>query len=796
MVGEMPRASIVIPIFQRADMLAPCLAALASTGLDGVELVLVDNGSTESAMTPLLEAWEGSATILRNPLNTGFAAACNQGARVATAGVVVFLNSDTEVRAGWLEPLIAAASDPGIGMVGSRLLYPDGRIQHAGMALSLACQPVHLHHGAPGGHPTVTRTRELLMVTGACCAISRDLFLEVGGFDLRYLNGYEDVDLCLRLAAVGRRTLYRGDSVVVHHESMSPGRMSHDTSNALAFRRRWHRWEPDLEARLREDGLQDCAWADCVWEGPLFDAGREAALGREAVRALTAEGRRPFAIDPDPGPLADDAAGMCDDVLLAALNRQRLSTPGADVFRHCRGGSSLGDPSGSRPLVAVVGPDAHVPADISGARVSLAVGQLALAALRAAGVGESRIGILDAECPRPEAARRALLGPRASRRGIGWVGPLLGRSGYAGAGRGLLQAAEHAGLPVMAFVVNSAPEGLVAPDLHLPAQDFAPSICVAHNLPVLPNGSRVWEDVAASLGLPLVGATCFEAEGIPASWVEQCNAVREVWVPTAFNVRTFAKAGVNPDRLYAVPYPVNTEVLRPVVRERKVDAPITFLSIFEWTWRKGWDVLLRAWAEEFAPHEPVKLVIVTYRGAGAGGEGSVLDQALGHLRGAGFDPETVADIELVLEPVAHGEMPNLYRSADAFVLPSRGEGAGMPVLEAAACGVPVIATAWGGYEELMQPHMSFPVEVERMVEAPGDLLADNSLYEGLLLAEPSVPSLRAQMRALVDDPGRAAERGLAGRALVQERFSIAAAAAALDARAQALLQGPAHRVAR
>jgi len=86
--------------------------------------------------------------------------------------------------------------------------------------------------------------------------------------------------------------------------------------------------------------------------------------------------------------------------------------------------------------------------------------------------------------------------------------------------------------------------------------------------------------------------------------------------------------------------------------------------------------------------------------------------------------------------------------------------------------------------------------VERMIEAPPQLLVDNCLYEGLLLTEPSVGSLRARMRAVVDDPAAAAARGLAGRALVQERFSVAATAAALDARARALLDGPGYRVAR
>ncbi|MBJ7456800.1 MAG: glycosyltransferase family 4 protein, partial [Thermoleophilia bacterium] len=396
----------------------------------------------------------------------------------------------------------------------------------------------------------------------------------------------------------------------------------------------------------------------------------------------------------------------------------------------------------------------------------------------------------------PESARRAVLGPATVREGLGWYGPLVGRSGYAGAGRGLLQAAEVAGVPLLAYMGDQAEEGLEPPDLHVPAQDFVPGIVVSHAPPVLPNGTRVWERTGIGLGLPVIGATCFETQGLPASWVEACNSVREVWVPSSFNLRTFADAGVDPERIHVVPYPVDTRRLRPEPRERDPEAPVSFLSIFEWTWRKGWDVLLQAWAEEFAHDERVRLTVVTYRGHGAAGEGSVVDQAVGHLRALGHDPERIADLQLVLEPVAFKEMPDLYRSADALVLPSRGEGAGMPVLEAAACGVPVIATDWGGYEDLMDESTAFPVALDGMVEASDALLVDNTLYRGLLLAEPSVASLRARMRAVVDDPAGAAARGLAGRALVEERFSIAAAAAAFDARAHALLDRPGSRVAR
>ncbi|HTI34302.1 MAG TPA: glycosyltransferase family 4 protein, partial [Miltoncostaea sp.] len=404
-----------------------------------------------------------------------------------------------------------------------------------------------------------------------------------------------------------------------------------------------------------------------------------------------------------------------------------------------------------------------------------------------AALNRHRVGVPAA--PTYRRALPAVAGP-PPREGIAWLGPLLGRSGYAAAGRGVIQAAHRAGLPVLALINDETPPGMEPPRLPLPPQDFAPGVVVVHGLPVMPSGIPFYERATAELGLPIVAATCFETEAMPPSWVEPCNRAREVWVPSGFNARTFADAGVDPERIHVVPYPVDTDRLRPVPRERPAGAPVTFLSVFEWTWRKGWDLLLRAWAEEFAPDEPVRLVVVTYRGAGAAGAGSVEEQALAHLTALGAGPDDIADVELVLHPVPHDAMPALYASADAFVLPTRGEGAGMPVLEAAACGVPVVATAWGGHEELMLPGTAFPVAVERMVEAPAALLADNVLYEGLLLAEPSVASLRAGLRAVADDPAGAAARGLRGRALVEERFSLDATARALDARARALLERP------
>jgi GT2 family glycosyltransferase/glycosyltransferase involved in cell wall biosynthesis len=787
----MPRASVVIPIHQQVALTRACLAALERAGLGGVELVLVDNASTDGTAA-LLEEMEGSARVWRYPVNLGFATACNQGARLASAPVLVFLNTDTEVHEGWLEPLLAAVADPAVGVAGSRLLYPDGRVQHAGMALAPGCTPIHIHRGAPGDHPAVTRTRDLALVTGACLAVRRDLFLESGGFDEGFRNGFEDADLCLRLARRGLVARYCGDSVVTHLESRSPGRADHELENAVLFRSRWLGAPADWAEVLAEDGVAEALPADVVWQGPLFDGSPEAAVGLRTIAELAAAGYRPGAEEAGAGPCAPGVGAVCPDAVLTALNRPLAGRFRPRVLRHVAAGlpSDRGTAEGAR--VAVVGPGRCPLPPLAGCPAVVAIGAAAREAALAAGAPAARIAQADPADPAVGPAAERVLGPlRSPPAGIGWWGPLHGRSGYASAGRGLVAAARAAGRPVRLLPADAEEVADLAHLLDPGPADFFPGLWVLHHSPVLPDGSGVWDRLAATLGQPFVGATCFEAEGLPPGWAEACRAAVEVWVPSAFNRRTFAAAGVDPERLHAVPYPVDCAVYSPGP-PRSREGPVTFAAVFEWTWRKGWDVLLRAWVEEFEPSEPVRLRILTYHGRGTLGQGNVARQAADFLVALGHDPDAVPDIELILDPVPVAALVDFYREADALVLPTRGEGAGMPVLEAMACGTPVIATAWGGHEELMSDELAFPVEVERMVEASPQLVRDNPVYAGQWLAEPSVASLRRQLRRVAEDPDEASRRAAAALAVVRERFGIAAAAAAIEARLEALL-GPVRR---
>jgi GT2 family glycosyltransferase/radical SAM superfamily enzyme YgiQ (UPF0313 family) len=251
-------ASIVIPLYNRADLSAQCLERLAEVTHDvGYEVILVDNASTDHT-ADVLAALGGDVRVIRNRENLGFARACNQGAAAASGRYVVFLNNDTIPLPGWLAALVREADDhPGVTVVGSKLLYPDDTIQHAGVVVGrLSHMPYHAYAKAPAGAACVNRRRELQVVTGACMLVRPEVFAALDGFDEGYRNGFEDVDFCFRVRERGGRVVYQPESTLYHLESQSPGRKALDETNAQRLRARWgeHWWLVDDDAVYVRDG--------------------------------------------------------------------------------------------------------------------------------------------------------------------------------------------------------------------------------------------------------------------------------------------------------------------------------------------------------------------------------------------------------------------------------------------------------------------------------------------------------------------------------------------------------------
>jgi GT2 family glycosyltransferase len=256
--------SIVIPVHNRAALTRQCLDTLfgCPPATAETEIVLVDDCSTDST-ADLLVAYGDRIRVVRHERNTGFGVASNDGAAATSGEWLVFLNNDTVPQPGWLDALLAyAAPRDRLGLVGAKLLFPNDTIQHAGVVFSKDRHPRHIYSGFPASHPAVEKSREFQVVTAACALIRRALFVESGCFDPAFVNGYEDVDLCLRLRRLGYEIHYCHESVLYHLESATRDHLL-DPQNFRLFLERWAEYvEHDDIRYYMEDRLIDISY----WE--------------------------------------------------------------------------------------------------------------------------------------------------------------------------------------------------------------------------------------------------------------------------------------------------------------------------------------------------------------------------------------------------------------------------------------------------------------------------------------------------------------------------------------------------
>lgn len=265
-----PQCVVVIPTYNGAHLLSTCLEALLAHPPERCEMrvVIVDDASTDDTVERF-GSFDDRVTMIAREQNGGFAHACNDGAAAAgDAEYLVFLNSDTIPVPGWLDELVDDAVERGATAVGSKLLYPDGTIQHAGIAIGQDRWPHNLYAGLPGEHEAVNRPKRVIAATAACLLIGRTAFEEMGGFDTAFLNGYEDVDLCLRLGERGHEVRYCPTSVLYHLESVTRWANyndRHTSHNDELYAERWReKIDPDDIEHYLADGLITVAY------GPAF----------------------------------------------------------------------------------------------------------------------------------------------------------------------------------------------------------------------------------------------------------------------------------------------------------------------------------------------------------------------------------------------------------------------------------------------------------------------------------------------------------------------------------------------
>lgn len=373
--------------------------------------------------------------------------------------------------------------------------------------------------------------------------------------------------------------------------------------------------------------------------------------------------------------------------------------------------------------------------------------------------------ILTAPAPRPT--------PPPAPAKTQWISPVWDPSGYGDESRAFIKhlASTDLGVGVLAwgrhsesFRQSATPEDRKLLD-SLMGRELVPGRPVVLDIPASSLG-RVQD------GGVHVGRTTFETDGLPADWVARCNNMDEIWVPCRFNKETFSKAGVTKPIL-VVGEGVDTNRFRPNLEPLPLPGirkGTTYLSIFEWTHRKGPDLLLRAWSQAFSASDDVELVLRCYPPNQIEGDPAEwierkIEEELARI---GKRRSECAPVVVLSRQVPDSDMPRLYAAADVYVAPSRGEGWGRPHMEAMSCGLAVIATRWSGNLEFQNDDNSWLIEIDGLEEI--DAREEYPFYRGQRWARPSLPHLVELLRTARSDAAGRRSLGEAARHDMVEKW--------------------------
>lgn len=251
-----PVVSIIIPVFNQSNYTFNCLNSLKSIRSIEYEVIVVNDASTDDTQKVLGDI--SGIKIITNECNAGFIRSCNRGAAEARGEFICFLNNDTKVFPNWLESLLETIrNDLTVGAVGSKLIYPDGRLQEAGGIIWRDASGCNFGRLEDPTDPEYNYVREVDYCSGASLLVRRDLFKSIGGFSEEFLPAYyEDTDFCFTIRSLGFKVMYQPKSQVIHFEGISSGTdiksgvKKHQQTNAIKFE---IKWRETLKAYLPQD---------------------------------------------------------------------------------------------------------------------------------------------------------------------------------------------------------------------------------------------------------------------------------------------------------------------------------------------------------------------------------------------------------------------------------------------------------------------------------------------------------------------------------------------------------------
>jgi glycosyltransferase involved in cell wall biosynthesis len=356
------------------------------------------------------------------------------------------------------------------------------------------------------------------------------------------------------------------------------------------------------------------------------------------------------------------------------------------------------------------------------------------------------------------------------KKNLRWMGPILDMSGYASAGRGYLRACEEGDVNVLAEdrsrSQNLKDRGMdeqIAEMYRRASSREVPKDCptVQHQVP-----DCFFDDSISSLR---IGYTIFEMNRIPLGWVSCCNMMDVIWTGSQYSKDAFARSGVERP-IEVLPHALDLELFSPEAEPWSIAnrRGFAFLSVFDFTDRKCWRDLLRAFWTAFSAADDVCLILKVFFGSFSEDARKDIIRRIATYR-AELGMVGRAPILVYGHDVPNKHMPGLYTAADCYVGMSR-EGFGLGYAEAMACGLPCIGPEVGGNREYMNEENSFLVKYLRDEPISAEMVGLNPLFSGLEWAKYSWEHCSELMKKVVSDS--ALRKSVADRGLVDVRRDL------------------------
>lgn len=279
------------------------------------------------------------------------------------------------------------------------------------------------------------------------------------------------------------------------------------------------------------------------------------------------------------------------------------------------------------------------------------------------------------------------------------------------------------------------------------------------------------ECMSSVQGRKRIAFVVWETTVLPEEKLEVLRGLDEIWTPSQWSRKILVENGLDRERVFVVPEGVDATTFLPLPEtRRRQDGTFRFLCVGKWEVRKGVEELVECFAEEFGYEEDVELVLHAFNPWIPNFD---LEHRIAQVL-RGRHARVIAN-----QPVGEEELCGLYNSCDAFVLPTKGEGWGLPIMEAMACGLPVIATDYSAPADFLNERVAYPLRVERMVDVHDPYFFPGNPIYGQW-AQPDLTELRRLMRHVMTNRDEAAAKGKLAREAVCDHWTWDHAARTAD----------------